>query len=100
MWDYMGKVGAEIGIVGNFLELRIYTLKTKQTEYQEYFLRELTEKEDKLDEFIFLLKKQTLLKPTPPLRGTPQEGNCLLQDLINRSNIFIHISFLKLIPEI
>jgi len=62
MWDYMGKVGAEIGIVGNFLELRIYTLKTKQTEFQQYFLRELAEKEDKLDEFIFLLKKQTLLK--------------------------------------
>jgi N-6 DNA Methylase/TaqI-like C-terminal specificity domain len=62
MWDYMGKVGAEIGIVGNFLELRIYTLKTKQADFQQYFLRELTEKEDKLDEFIFLLKRQTLLK--------------------------------------
>jgi len=77
MWDYMGKVGAEIGVVGNFLEFRIYTLKTKQTEYQEYFLRELTEKEDKLDEFIFLLKKQTLLK-----NDTKQS---LLENLINQS---------------
>jgi len=62
MWDYMGKVGAEIGIVGNFLEFRIYTLKTKQTEYQEYFLRELANQDEKLDEFIFILKKQILLR--------------------------------------
>ena len=85
MWDYMGKMNVEFGIIGNFLEWRLYSKRKGQTEYQEYFLRELTEKEDKLDEFIFLLKKQTLLKPTPPLRGTPQEGNCLLQDLINQS---------------
>jgi type I restriction-modification system DNA methylase subunit len=77
MWDYMGKVGAEIGIVGNFLEFRIYTLKTKQTDYQEYFLRELVEKEDKLDEFIFLLKKQTLLKN--------DSKQSLLENLISQS---------------
>jgi len=77
MWDYMGKVGAEIGIVGNFLEFRIYTLKTKQTEYQEYFLRELAEKEDKIDEFIFLLKKQTLLKN--------DSKQSLLESLISQS---------------
>ena len=79
MWDYMGKVGAEIGIVGNFLEFRIYTLKTKQTEYQEYFLRELAEKEDKLDEFIFILKKQTLLKNN--------NKQSLLETLISQSEL-------------
>jgi hypothetical protein len=79
MWDYMGKVGAEIGIVSNFLELRIYTLKTKQTEFQQYFLQELSQKEDKLDEFIFVLKKQTLLKN--------DNKQSLLENLISQSEL-------------
>ena len=77
MWDYMGKVGAEIGIVGNFVEWRLYTLQTKQSEYHEFNLRTLAENEDKLDELIFLLKKATLLKG--------QNKTCLLEDLVSQS---------------
>ena len=77
MWDYMGKVGAEIGIVGNFIEWRLYTLQTKQSEYWEFNLRQLAENEDKLDELIFLLRKSTVLKS--------DKKTCLLQDLINES---------------
>jgi len=77
MWDYIGKVGADIGIVGNFIEWRLYTLQTKQTDYHEFNLRQLAENEDKLDELIFLLCKSTLLKG--------DKKTCLLQDLINES---------------
>jgi hypothetical protein len=89
MWDYMGKVGAEIGIVGNFIEWRLYTLQTKQSEFFEFNLRNLAENEDKLDEMIFLLRKSTLLRnPQNSTNFDPLKRgnrNCLLQDLINQS---------------
>jgi len=77
MWDYMGKVGAEIGIVGNFLEWRLYTLKTKQSNFQSFSLRELTQNENKLIELIFLFGPSTLLRTNAK--------TCLLEDLINQS---------------
>lgn len=84
----MGKVGTEIGIVGNFLEWRLYTLQTKQSQYFEFNLRQLVANEDKLEEMIFLLRKQTLLKSkNGDAVVTSTKGNCLLLELINQSEI-------------
>jgi type I restriction-modification system DNA methylase subunit len=62
MWDYMGKVGCEIGIVGNFNEWRIYTSRTKQNSHHEFILSELVGSNDKLDELIVLMNPKALLK--------------------------------------
>jgi RimJ/RimL family protein N-acetyltransferase len=66
MWDYMGKMNVEFGIIGNFLEWRLYSKRKGQTEYQEFKLREIVENREKLVEMIFLLSPQTLLKLDKP----------------------------------
>jgi tRNA1(Val) A37 N6-methylase TrmN6 len=62
MWDYMGKGETEIGLVSNFLEYRIYTLRTKQSKYQSYSLDELCDDSYKLNEFYYLLKSSNIIK--------------------------------------
>jgi hypothetical protein len=62
MWDYMGKAETEIGLVSNFLEYRIYTLKTKQSKYQSYTLNQLCADENKLNEFYHLLRASNVIK--------------------------------------
>jgi very-short-patch-repair endonuclease len=62
MWDYMGKVGCEIGIVGNFTTWRIYTSRTKQNNFHEFHLSELVSDNDRLDELMILLNSSNLLR--------------------------------------
>jgi very-short-patch-repair endonuclease/type I restriction-modification system DNA methylase subunit len=77
MWDYMGKTNAGFGIVGNFLEWRLYTKDASQTNFQVFNLKEIAQSEDKLIELIFFLKPETLL------RG--QNKTCFLEELIRDS---------------
>lgn len=77
MYDYMGKTNADFGIVSNFEEFRLYSKQKGQTEFHKFSLREIVTTPDKLDEFIFLLGKQTLLK-----NGNKQS---LLESLISQS---------------
>ena len=79
MWDYMGKTNTNFGIVGNFLEWRLYIKQKGQTEYHQFNLRELSEQEDKLDEMIFLLKKSMLLRGNSKTSG--------LEDLLHQNEV-------------
>lgn len=62
MSDYMSQTNAEFGIIGNFLELRLYSKQKGQTAYHLFNLKEIVENPKKLDEFIYVLKNTTLLK--------------------------------------
>jgi very-short-patch-repair endonuclease/thiamine kinase-like enzyme len=62
MWDYMGKSNTDIGIVGNFLEWRLYTKQKGQTEYHEFNLREIVNNDSKLLELMYLLSPAMLLR--------------------------------------
>jgi N-6 DNA Methylase len=79
LWDYITKSGSPIGILGNFLEFRLYIKSKKQSDYHEFKLSELVgdNSSTKLDELIVLLNPRSLL------RG----GNktCRIESLIEQS---------------
>jgi len=62
MSDYMSKTNANFGIVSNFNEFRLYSKQKGQTQYYGVTLEEIVTKPEKLEEFVFLLSKDNLLK--------------------------------------
>jgi hypothetical protein len=81
LWDYITKSGSPIGILGNFLEFRLYAKSKKQSDYHEFKLSELVNdnSSSKLDELIVLLNPKALL------RGGNK--NSRIEDLIEKSQI-------------
>jgi hypothetical protein len=77
MWDYIGKTNANFGIVSNFKEFRLYSKQKGQTEFYQVYLEDIINNTDKLEEFVFLFRKTTLLK------GDNKQS--FLEDLISQS---------------
>ncbi len=77
LFRYMSETKAPLGIVGNFLEFRLYSWDKRKDDFLEFSLRQIVSDQHKLDELIFLLKPQTLL------RGG--KHNSILEDLIRQS---------------
>jgi hypothetical protein len=64
LFDYMSRTKAEIGIVGNFGQWRLYTWNTKQEKYHEFSLLEISQSKEKAIELLYLLSPSFLLKGT------------------------------------
>jgi hypothetical protein len=81
LWDYITKSGSPVGILGNFLEFRLYVKSKKQSDYHEFKLIDLVgeNSSSKLDELIVLLNPRALL------RGGNK--NSRIEDLIEKSQI-------------
>ena len=77
MSDYMSKTNANFGIVSNFREFRLYSKQKGQTEFYQVYLEDIINNTNKLEEFVFLFRKTTLLKG--------ENKQSLLETLINQS---------------
>ena len=77
MSDYMSKTNANFGIVSNFREFRLYSKQKGQTEFYQVYLEDIINDTNKLEEFVFLFRKTTLLKG--------ENKQSLLETLINQS---------------
>lgn len=62
LFRYMSETKAEFGLLGNFLEFRIYSWQKRKDFFQKFELKELVKNDNLLDELIFLLKPSTILK--------------------------------------
>ena len=81
LFRYMSKTEAQIGIVGNFLEWRIYNYSSKHSKYKQFILEELITNDNtgnkKLVEMFVLLQKSTL----------PKLAGLILESQIEQENI-------------
>lgn len=77
MSDYMSKTNANFGIVSNFREFRLYSKQKGQTEFYQVYLEDIINNTNKLEEFVFLFRKTTLLKG--------ENKQSLLESLISQS---------------
>jgi hypothetical protein len=77
LFRYMSETQAEFGLVGNFLEFRLYSWSKRKDHFQQFKLEELAKGEDLLDELIFLLKPETVLKG--------EKTKSQLQNLVDKS---------------
>jgi hypothetical protein len=62
LFRYMSETQAAFGIVGNFLEIRLYSWEKRKDDYLSFELRKLVGDPQALDTFIYLLKPETILK--------------------------------------
>jgi hypothetical protein len=66
LFRYMSETKAEFGLVGNFLEFRLYSWNKRKDHFQKFELKELVKNDNLLDELVFLLKPNTVLKKQKP----------------------------------
>jgi very-short-patch-repair endonuclease len=77
LFRYMSETKAAFGVVGNFIEIRLYSWDNRKDDYISFELRKLVNEDDHLDAFIYLLKPTTILKNN--------SKQCILKDLIDKT---------------